>query len=240
MQIVQKGSGNMDHSIHKDILDWYSNMETTWTSKEVLCTGLNVYRNTITVDMNVINTIETVLMESNQFDWQECTVGFQEKILNYRDAKDFKYKHNLSGYTNAFSEKHLSMMDDMYNKVHHAELHALKDYCAQYDVGMLKFYEATNFIKYGKDQHFDFHSDHGFSYQCTVSVVSYPNDDYVGGELEFKHQGLKIKPQAGDTYIFPSNYLFTHKACPVDDGVKYSLVTPWDYSDGSDYIKRSY
>ena len=75
------------------------------------------------------------------------------------------------------------------------------------------------------------HQDHGFSYNCTVSLVSYLNDGYEGGELYFRLQDLNIKPKAGDLVIFPSAFAYPHRAMPVKSGVKYSLVTMLDYSD---------
>jgi predicted 2-oxoglutarate/Fe(II)-dependent dioxygenase YbiX len=62
-------------------------------------------------------------------------------------------------------------------------------------------------------------------------VVSFPNDDYEGGELFFRLQGVTVKAKAGETYIFPSNFMYPHRAMPVKSGVKYSMVTMLDYSD---------
>jgi predicted 2-oxoglutarate/Fe(II)-dependent dioxygenase YbiX len=59
--------------------------------------------------------------------------------------------------------------------------------------------------------------------------VGYLNDDYEGGELFFDKLNLKIKPQAGDLYLFPSSYIYSHAAMPVTDGTKYSIVTMLDY-----------
>jgi hypothetical protein len=61
-------------------------------------------------------------------------------------------------------------------------------------------------------------------------LVCYLNDNYEGGELSFRLQGLKIKPKAGDMYVFPSNYMYPHVAEKVTSGIKYSLVTMLDYS----------
>jgi predicted 2-oxoglutarate/Fe(II)-dependent dioxygenase YbiX len=88
-----------------------------------------------------------------------------------------------------------------------------------------------NFVKYGPGQHFQEHHDHGYSYNCVVSLVGYPNDDYEGGEINFRLQGLTIKPKAGDLFIFPSNYMYPHRAMPVKSGIKHSIVTMLDYSE---------
>ena len=95
----------------------------------------------------------------------------------------------------------------------------------------MNYWEVMNCIRYGKGQHFQEHADHGFSYSATVSLVAYVNDDYAGGNLFFPKLGLDIKPRAGDLYIFPSTYLFSHRAMPVEDGMKFSIVTMLDYND---------
>jgi predicted 2-oxoglutarate/Fe(II)-dependent dioxygenase YbiX len=44
-------------------------------------------------------------------------------------------------------------------------------------------------------------------------------------------QNLTVKPKAGDLFVFPSNYMYVHRAMPVNSGTKYSIVTMLDYSD---------
>lgn len=213
----------MNH--HESLQNWLSSIEETWSDIEDLGSGIYVYRDVITQDMNVVDTLESSMNDNTNFKWQEAMVGYMEKMPEYRDCYDFKYKSGFSP-VNEFTKD----IEDMYNKTYNAQLNAVKDYCKKFNVGEMKYWEATNFVKYGKGQHFQAHHDHGFSYSCTVSLVSYPNDDYEGGELEFTLQGLKIKPKAGDTYIFPSNFMYPHRACPVYEGTKYSMVTMLDYS----------
>jgi predicted 2-oxoglutarate/Fe(II)-dependent dioxygenase YbiX len=55
--------------------------------------------------------------------------------------------------------------------------------------------------------------------------VLYLNDDYLGGEIEFPHYDVKIKPEAGTLVLFPSNYAYRHIAHEVTSGIKYALVT---------------
>ena len=95
----------------------------------------------------------------------------------------------------------------------------------------MNYWEVMNFIKYGPGQHFQEHADHGFSYSATVSWVGYPNSGYSGGGLYFPKLDIKIEPEAGDLYIFPSTYLFSHVALPVLEGTKYSIVTMLDYNN---------
>jgi predicted 2-oxoglutarate/Fe(II)-dependent dioxygenase YbiX len=62
------------------------------------------------------------------------------------------------------------------------------------------------------------HPDDSFATPRTTSLVYYPNDDYEGGELEFIHFGVKIKPKAGQLFLFPAGYSYEHKIHPVTGG----------------------
>jgi 2OG-Fe(II) oxygenase superfamily len=216
-------------SHHDRLQNWYKLDEVTWSSAEQIGAGIWVYRDVLPVEMNIINDLESIVGNpNNEYQWSPATVGYGESMPDYRDCYDFKYK-TVPNDPNT-SEGNLALQR-MYDPVAHRQLQAVKDYCRRYNIGEMRFWEATNFIKYGPGQHFQEHHDHGFSYNCTVSLVAYPNDDYEGGELEFRLQGLKVKPRAGDVYIFPSNFMYPHRACPVTSGTKYSLVTMLDYSD---------
>lgn len=198
----------------------------TWSKKELLAPGIAVYRNVLKKDIDIINRIESALTRFS-YGWQEALVGYQQKMPDYRDCWDFKYKKtDLKDDSSEASIELQNLWQDIYD----VKLPAVKDYSHHFRVSELKYWESFNFIKYKEGQHFQEHHDHGFSYNCVVSLVGYLNDDYKGGELYFRLQDLKIKPEAGDLYIFPSNYMYPHRAMPVTKGTKYSIVTMLDYS----------
>jgi len=201
----------------------------TWTSCEEVMpkTGIFVYRNIITPEMDIINRLENVLSNSDRYKWMDALVGYAQKIPEYRDCYDFKFKkENLQNDLGEDSLNLQKIWQDCYDR----KAEAVKHYSKTYNINNLRYWEAFNFVKYGPGQHFQEHHDHGFSYNCTVSLVSYINDDYEGGELYFRLQDLKIKPKAGDLYIFPSTFMYPHRAMPVHSGTKYSIVTMLDYS----------
>jgi len=204
-------------------------LEQTWTEKENFGSGIIVYRNVLT-NIDIVDRLENALAntDNRSYFWKEALVGYAQKMPQYRDCLDFKYKKTDIDFDKGKTADILrSLWDDVYN----AKLPAVQDYCRQFNLGgELKYWESFNFIKYGPGQHFQEHHDHGFSYNCVVSLVGYPNDNYEGGELYFRLQDLNIKPQAGDLYIFPSNYMYPHRAMPVTSGTKYSIVTMLDYS----------
>jgi hypothetical protein len=211
------------------IQEYYKIKEQTWSSVEELGFGLYVYRDVIPQSFEVAKRLEEVILNPNTgYSYQEALVGYQTKMPEYRDCYDFKFKKSdLERDTSEESLKLQSLWQDVYDR----QINALKDYSRRLNIGELRYWEAMNFIKYEKNQHFMEHHDHGYSYNCVVSMVAYPNDDYEGGELYFRLLNLKIKPRAGDLYIFPSNFMYPHQAMPVTEGTKYSIVTMTDYSD---------
>jgi hypothetical protein len=209
----------------------------TWTDKQNFKNGIILYKNVIKKEIDVVNRLENVLgsvagygqlsPEGKRYHWLPAYVGYQELIPDYRDCVDFKYKK--TDIERDTSKESISLQE-LWQDVYDAQSAAVNDYCREYNIMELKYWESFNFIKYGPGQHFQEHHDHGFSYNCTVSLVAYPNDDYQGGELYFRLQDLKIKPEAGDLFIFPSNFMYPHRAMPVDSGTKYSIVTMLDYN----------
>jgi hypothetical protein len=213
-----------EESIHK------GEKMQTWTDKKDYGNGIICYKNVIKKEIDVIKRLEDNLKpqeDKSMYSWLPAYVGYQQLMPEYRDCNDFKFKK-----TDLASDRSQTSLNlqDLWQDVYDAQHPAVEDYCHQYNLMKLEYWEAFNFIKYGPGQHFMEHHDHGFSYNCTVSLVAYPNDDYEGGELYFRLQGLNIKPEAGDLFIFPSNFMYPHQAMPVKSGRKYSIVTMLDYN----------
>jgi hypothetical protein len=227
---VEKTQSEQD-AINQRNRNWYIINETTWSTAEevALNSGIWVYHDVIPRDLNVIGRLEEILSsEENQYRYQEAMVGYSIKMPEYRDCLDFKYKENdFDADKSEWGDKLRSLAQE----TKYRQLQAVKDYTRRYRIGELRYWEATNYVKYGPGQHFQEHHDHGYSYNCVVSLVAFPNDNYEGGELAFSVQGVTIKPKAGDLYIFPSNFMYPHRAMPVKSGIKYSMVTMLDYSD---------
>jgi len=202
----------------------------TWTDKKDYGNGIICYKNVIKKEIDLIKRLEENLKpegDNTGYSWLPAYVGYQQLMPEYRNCNDFKFKKTDL----APDRSQVSLnLQDLWQDVYDAQSPAVEDYCRTHNITELKYWEAFNFIKYGPGQHFMEHHDHGFSYNCTVSLVAYPNDDYEGGELYFRLQNLNIKPEAGDLFIFPSNFMYPHQAMPVKSGTKYSIVTMLDYN----------
>ena len=198
------------------------------TNAEYLYPGIIVYRDVFKKEMNLIENLESILKENaSEFKWKQATTGYGSLDKKYRDCYDFKIKKNVDSPEGKSSAT--LQLESIWESAKQVQVDPVNDYSSMFGLAPLNYWEAFNFVKYGPDQHFDIHSDHGYSYICVLSSVGYINDDYEGGELYFDKLDLKIKPKAGDLYLFPSSYIYSHSAMPVTSGVKYSIVTMLDY-----------
>jgi predicted 2-oxoglutarate/Fe(II)-dependent dioxygenase YbiX len=191
--------------------------------------GVFIYKNTLDKEMNLVERLESVIEDNKDewFKWSEAQVGDYQTMKDYRDCVDFKVR---KGDLVANPKVADSDLKNIYNEIDERLQACLADYCSKFNIKM-EYQEAVNFVRYGKGQHFAAHSDHGFSYVCTVSSVMYLNDNYLGGGLHFPHLNYTYVPEEGDIVFFPSTYLYLHAALPVEEGVKYAAVTMFDYND---------
>lgn len=198
--------------------------------------GIYVYKNAITKEDRIVEKIENFINSSDMeiAKWMPALVGYNEIQSKHRDCFDFKLNKDSA---DKLPDEGCQDIKDAYYSSHNAIKKYISEYCQEYNLRM-DFMEAINFVKYGKNQHFGVHSDHGFSYVCTVSSVLYLNDNYEGGELYFPYFDFKLKPEFGDIVFFPSTYLFAHASLPVTDGIKYSAVTMFDYQPRESYKRK--
>jgi hypothetical protein len=192
--------------------------------------GMNIYRNAINRSQcdSIIKRLENSANDPDcNLSWSTAMVNDIENIDYVRNCIDIKYKRDMLGKSGiSFNQD----MFDIHKEVEDALDVCLNDYESLWHLQM-KYKEAFNFVKYLPGKYFKLHGDHGPFYACTISAILYLNDDYVGGELEFPRQELKIKPQAGDIVLFPSNFVYEHASCELLQGIKYSVVIMTDYND---------
>ena len=191
---------------------------------------IRVYKNAIKSPESIVEIINKSIKDSldSPLVWKRALVGRNREVLDQRNCWDCKLQ-----------PEHVEQLQDNFIdfKTIYSELvmsigSCVDDYSKKYGLD-LRYMEAINFVKYGVGEHFDVHSDHGLTYICTVSSVAYLNDDYQGGELWFNNFEQTIKPEAGDIVICPSTFIYSHASLPVKSGVKYSVVTMFDYSDAA-------
>ena len=88
--------------------------------------------------------------------------------------------------------------------------------------------EGIQILKYQEDEYYREHIDAGVNLKRVHSCVMFINDEYLGGEIYFPRQKIKIKGKTGDLVFFPSAFTHPHIACEIKKGLKYTAVV-WSY-----------
>jgi len=106
---------------------------------------------------------------------------------------------------------------------------AVEMYRKKYDIVNLK---STNtlLLRYEEGDGFINHIDDHPTMPRVVSVSMFLNDNFDGGELEFKEFGLKITPESGKIVIFCSAFPYSHKVNPVLKGIRYAAVKWYEFA----------
>ena len=84
------------------------------------------------------------------------------------------------------------------------------------------------------DQYSRWHAEAGELMNCdrAMAWMIYLNDDFEGGETEFKFQKHREIPEAGKLVIWPASFTHTHRGGMITDGMKY-IATGWIHYGGS-------
>tara|TARA_R100000655_G_scaffold57613_1_gene95977 strand:+ start:4370 stop:4963 length:594 start_codon:yes stop_codon:yes gene_type:complete len=80
-----------------------------------------------------------------------------------------------------------------------------------------------------KEGYHVWHIEHNPSPRSLDRVMAYTvylNDVEEGGETEFLHQAIRVKPKTGRIVIWPAYYPFVHRGNPPLSGEKY-ILTSW-------------
>ena len=189
--------------------------------------GIRIYRSVLPESICDVNLIEKAMSVGADpaIRWANSRVGDQSEVSWYRNSKECILRQSQIISAGGSYLDFLTLYDQLISTVRKCVNH----YCSQYGLSM-GFMEAVNFLKYEKGQYFSVHSDHSYSYTCTVSSVSYLNDDYSGGELYFPHIGYEYAPKRGDVVINPSNYICSHGSREITRGTKYSASIMFDHN----------
>lgn len=191
-------------------------------SKEILAPGIVLYKTDPSQTEEILDRVKSALIN----DWRPSEVVNTE---TYTDELNLFRKCEDCGLDRSILDSDNEEKKDLFLKTEKWIDGPLKDFISMYQV------EETVegpfvYIKYEKSDNFGHHIDDGKRYPRTVSISAYLNDDYSGGELEFKHFNITIKPQKGDIVVFSSAFPYMHKVNPVIEGTRYAIVNWYRYA----------
>lgn len=108
---------------------------------------------------------------------------------------------------------------------------------ASYMYGAVLDRHSQSFVKWTVDDTLEVHTDaenadcklphdnagHAVSPATILyTTLVYFNDDYDGGELNFPHHKIKLKPKPGTLVMFPSTCMYAHEVLPITAGDRYT------------------
>jgi hypothetical protein len=181
-----------------------------------LAPGIVVFDNIFNNSMEYIKKIE-----EDGLSWQaaEVLVSQDENKsgTNYkaRDTDLIMLPHHMNNATGTLSD---------FAKEFHKELKPCLDQYLSFYAAKIEKFEHPQLLRYGKEQKFHDHIDDHPFFTRRISLTYYLNDEYEGGDVEFKRFGLRFKAQKNQLLIFPSNFVYNHEVHPVTDGLRYVIV----------------
>jgi alkylated DNA repair dioxygenase AlkB len=192
--------------------------------------NLEVFADKIFYYKNVIGNCKELvdLLEQIQPTLGEDNVLTQWGPWTTSDNKDFHLGWKISSNSKMYE---FSTVDAklIYDIFYTSLLFVGNDYARKNGLSIAKP-SALSISKYAEGSSMGPHvDDYGTNPRVKpiMSAVLYLNDDYEGGELHFKEQGVTIKPEAGSVVIFPSVAPFYHESKEIIFGNKYMCPAFW-------------
>lgn len=195
---------------------------------EVLDLGLVYYKNVVPDTERLISLIESVnerfISKEHMNDartivreWSPWTYG--EMVFNHQ--KFFPESKDISD-NDYYAKEMKEIANNLYPYLDKAFEHYSTVIYPFAERNIKSREDSIVLLKYGVGGHLPAHQDQGISSRV-LSTVMYLNDNYKGGEIEFRQSGKKIKPEAGSIIFFPSNFLYVHEVYPITEGFRYSM-----------------
>jgi hypothetical protein len=188
--------------------------------KQVLSDKLVIYKNAIPNPEELIKEFEETLVKFD-YSWTKAVINDFEYNNDLRSCTIFSLFVNESDDSEWAKAK-----VNLNQKINKFVSEAFLDYCKTYGY-KVKSKEPWEICRYEETQKLVWHTDDGPTHPCDVSFVIYFNDDYEGGDIQFKEHldGYPYKPPAGSIIIFPSKSTHVHRVIPITKGVKYAAIS---------------
>jgi hypothetical protein len=182
--------------------------------------GVVGYTGLIPESIDYVNAIAK-LVTDGKISWSKMTTGRGNS--NTPTVIPELRQGSVFGLNGIYKEEDVSLaVSNLKNTADAAVKQCLNDYQNSYGYFDLEG-EGWALLKYEVGDFFKLHTDASRAYPRQVSTVYYINDDYLGGEINFKYIDLELKPKKDEFLVFPSTNLFSHYAKEVIAGTKYSM-----------------
>jgi hypothetical protein len=192
--------------------------------KQTIAPGMVVYNDLVEDSMEYIREIEEFFAKYND-GWVKATINDNQYDPELRSCHVFSLAKREKEAVDLKGQDWYDEVLKFQSKLNRITMEAVFDYHNSFGIAA-KEKEHWEVLRYQETQKLVWHSDDGDSHPCRVSYVYYFNDDYEGGDIEFRHFLTEpYKPKKGDLIIFPSNYIYVHRVLPVTSGTKYAAIS---------------
>jgi predicted 2-oxoglutarate/Fe(II)-dependent dioxygenase YbiX len=182
---------------------------------------IHYYKNVISEPNKLIELIE---LSDNNLTENSSIPKWKEWSASGDVAYLFGYQKRFNDNVDKDPDSDIQTIN---NTLKSAIINASEDYARVHNINIGSL-TPLSISKYSTGKSMGPHvDDYGNGDDPNISVVLYLNDNYEGGELFFKEQGIKIKPEAGSIIIFPSVDPYYHESLPVISGIKYMCPGFW-------------
>lgn len=197
---------------------------------EVLDLGIAYYTDVIKDPASLIKQIEELdakyaednkPLQTSVKPWIAWTYGEGENKLMFCWQKFIPQVEHIPA-NDVYKEEQINISSQLFGALDKTLHHYTTELYPFAEKNIKSREHTMHLLKYDTSGHLPAHQDQGISSRV-LSVLLYLNDDYEGGEIEFRHSGLKFKPKAGSVLFFPSNFLYVHEVYPVTKGPRYAL-----------------
>lgn len=179
---------------------------------------IEIYENAWPNPSQTIEMIENEISKNQNVFWTKAGTIDSGQNQNYRTNKILAVSEGAHLDNNA-------VLQNVHNQFAMLLYATTIPYAQRHMINETLYHEGYGLLKYYPSEEYKYHYDSTTAIARVISAVCYLNDEYEGGEIEFKHFGIKIKPEPGMLILFPSNFAYGHTAHPIKSGIKYALVT---------------
>ena len=177
-----------------------------------LAAFIHTFDNTFTEDF-----CNTIINEYKEIDY----VPAVDHGADYRKCMGAKILHNADDKRKEIDKTLFESLQKILEelKTLHPTLHSVTD-----DTGY-------DLLRYKKGDYYMPHIDAGTKDHRVISIIIALNEDYLGGEIDMWQGASITKLRTGSVHIFPSSFMYPHGIRPVTQGVRYSIVTWFNYGN---------
>lgn len=171
----------------------------------------------------------------------------QQKIISYFEDEDlpwtmsaFYESYGMSllpndpklekyGLPSDYLGKLAARLKEYVEDAHQRPIKSVSSHAQKWEVGAFAPFHSDNTDMDGNPSAWE---------KSKLVCLLYINDDYEGGELDFRDHDITIKPKAGQLITFPGGILNVHQVKKVESGTRHTIGAFWDYAESEYSAER--